>query len=500
MLCFRFSGSIVAMLPVAVSVVGAVLLGLAFGYWMRSLSVRTEVSSAHQYAENLARQLADREASLDQARKDAATLGNSIARLEVENRQIDQLRSSLQELTTHRQNAEEQVTGFREKIAQLTTTLEAERNAAEEKLALLTSARQALSDQFEKLANDILEAKSKRFTEQNRENIGNLVNPLKEKFGEFQQKVEALQQEGIAGRTELKVQIDQLRSLNERLSQDASNLVNALKGSSKTQGDWGELLLEQLLEAAGLRKGQEYRVQETFNREDNKRARVDVILDLPEGRQLVIDSKVSLNDYDDYCNNQDEGLREAALKRHLASMRAHIKGLSQQNYHALYDLKSIDFVIMFVPIEPAFMLAMANEGNLWQEAWDKNVLLVSRTTLLFVLRTVAHLWRQEQQTRNVQEIVRRGGELYDKLAAFAKDLMDVGKSLNDARDSYDEAVKKLASGKGNAIRQAEMLRKLGVKPTKNLPAGLVETGLEEPLGLASPLPEDESSTSADEKK
>jgi DNA recombination protein RmuC len=212
-----------------------------------------------------------------------------------------------------------------------------------------------------------------------------------------------------------------------------------------------------------------------------------VILNIPEGRQLIIDSKVSLNDYDDYCGIDDEVSRESALKKHIASMRAHIKTLSQQNYQALYGLNSIDFVIMFVPIEPAFMLAMANEGKLWQEGWDKNVLLVSRTTLLFVLRTVAHLWRQEQQTRNVQEIVRRGGDLYEKLAAFINDLLDVGKSLDNARQSYDEAVKKLHTGKGNVIRRAEMLLNLGIKPAKKISPMLVEAALDVPAELADPL-------------
>lgn len=366
-------------------------------------------------------------------------------------------------------------------LATLRTTLEAERKSAQEK----AEARVEMSNQFEVLANKILEEKSRRFTEQNQANLGHLLNPLKEKFGEFQSKVESLEKDTVAGRSELKVQIEQLRSLNERLSEDATNLVTALRGSSKTQGDWGEYVLESILESSGLRKGHEYRVQESFTRDDRSRARVDVILDLPEGRHIVLDSKVSLNDYSDYCASDDEAVRDAALARHLASVRNHIRELSQRNYPALFELNSLDFVVMFIPIEPAFMLAIARDPRLWREAWDRNVILVSPSTLLFVLRTVANLWRQEQQTRNVQDIVRRGGELYDKLASFVKDLSDVGKNLDAARNSYEEAYKKLATGKGNAIRQAEMLKSLGIKPSKAMPLALVEQSENVPLELAA---------------
>ncbi|HTX42665.1 MAG TPA: DNA recombination protein RmuC [Acidobacteriaceae bacterium] len=401
--------------------------------------------------------------------------------------QIVELREALDRSRTDNDQLRRETEAARIEAARLRTALQSEQSGAAEKIAVLQQAREDLSNQFKALANDILEQKSKAFTEQNQTNLTTLLTPLKEKFGEFQQKVENLQKDGIAGRSELKTQIDQLRTLNERLSADATNLVNALKGSSKTQGDWGEFVLEKLLESAGLREGQEYRVQSSFTRDDRTRARPDVILDLPGNRHLVIDAKVSLGDYDEYCADGEEAARESALQRHIASMRNHIRELAQRNYQSLYGLNSLDFTILFVPIEPAFMLALAHDGKLWQEAWDRNVLLVSRTTLLFVLRTVAQLWRQEQQTRNVQEIVRRGGELYDKLAAFAKDLTDVGKNLEAARQSYDDAYRKLASGKGNAIRQAELLKSLGVRPTKSLPLALVEQAMDadEPLELAA---------------
>jgi DNA recombination protein RmuC len=444
-------------------------------------------AASRQRAEGLAAEISQKSAALDAVmREKSAAEANwnerdakqrsEIARLEAGNSHLQQRVEALQGECTSNESLKDQlrgeISGLKSTVAELTAKFEAEKNASQEKLAVLTSARKELSDQFEALANRILDEKSKKFTDQNEANLGNLIKPLKDKFGEFQSKVESLEKDGLTGRTELKTQIEQLRTLNERLSQDATNLVSALRGSSKTQGDWGELVLESILESSGLRKGYEYRVQESFTREDRTRARLDVILDLPEGRHLVLDSKVSLNDYNDACSAAEDSLREAALGRHLTAVRTHIRDLSRHDYHALYSLNSLDFVIMFVPIEPAFIAAIGRDNKLWQEAWDKSVLLVSPSTLLFVLRTVAQLWRQEQQTKNVQEIVRRGSELYDKLAAFAKDLTDVGKSLDAARSSYDDAYKKLAQGKGNAIRQAEMLKELGVKPVKSLQQSL----------------------------
>lgn len=474
------------MLP---EIVIGLVVGLAFGCAIALVLGRGRQREDRERAGQLEAELAKLKAANNE--RDASQR-EEIARLAAERAHLEhdaeRAAAALEEMRAENSKIRNELGLAQTERATLRTTLEAEQKNSQEKLAMLTAARVELSNQFEALANKVLEEKSRKFTEQNQANLGHLLNPLRDKFGEFQQKVESLEKEGITGRTELKTQIDQLRSLNERLSQDATNLVTALKGSSKTQGDWGEYVLESILESSGLRKDHEYRVQESFTREDEhrSRARVDVILDLPEGRHIILDSKVSLNDYNDYCAAQEDAAREAALARHLASVRNHIRELSQRNYPALFELNSLDFVVMFVPIEPAFMLAIARDGKLWQEAWDRNVLLVSPSTLLFVLRTVSHLWRQEQQTRNVQDIVRRGGELYDKLSAFVKDLTDVGKNLDAARASYEEAYKKLATGKGNAIRQAEMLKSLGVKPSKSLPISLVEQAHEaESLELAA---------------
>jgi len=262
--------------------------------------------------------------------------------------------------------------------------------------------------------------------------------------------------------------------LNQVLSEDAKNLTQALKGSTKAQGNWGELILERVLELAGLRRGIEYDVQENHLRDDGTRAQPDVVIHLPENRHLVVDAKVSLLAYEEYAAAEDDLLRTAAQRRHLESVRQHIKGLAERNYQQLHGLQSLDFVLMFVPIEPAFMLAVTSDSQLYTDAWNKNVLLVSPSTLLFVVRTVAHLWRQEAQSRNAQEIAKRGAELYDRLAGFVEDLERVGKNLAQAQDAYGKAFNKLSQNRGNVIRQAEMLKELGIQPTRSLPAALVD--------------------------
>ena len=369
------------------------------------------------------------------------------------------------------------------KVAELTTTLEAERIQTGEKLQLLKDAEEQLSNRFQILANQILDDKSKKFTEQNQANLTQLLEPLKLKIIEFQGKVhEVYVQEG-KDRSALTEQVKQLMALNNQLSKDAHDLTSALKGQSKAQGNWGEMILERVLETSGLRKGHEYDVQESHTRADGTRAQPDVVVHLPEDRHLIVDAKVSLTAYEECANAETDQQRDATMKRHLDSVRSHIKGLSDKNYQYLYGLQSLDFVLMFIPVEPAFMLAISNDSDLWHDAWKKNVLLVSPSTLLFVLRTVAHLWRQEDQNRNAQEIANRGAELYDKLAGFVEDLDSLGVKLQQAQKAYDGAYSKFTGGKGNVIRQAEMLKGLGIKPAKHLPQNLIDSALDEPLSL-----------------
>ena len=370
--------------------------------------------------------------------------------------------------------SEQQLSALNAQVATLTMQLNQERNQSNEKLALLQSAREELSHQFKNLANDILEEKSKRFSEQNQQSLGQLLDPLKTKLQEFQGKVEQVYVQEGKDRSALAEQVRQLMELNRTVSQEANNLTKALKGSNKAQGNWGELVLERVLEGSGLRKGEEYDIQESHTLEDGRRLQPDVVVHLPDDRHLVIDAKATLIAYEDYANAEDEKHRDVALKRHLDAVRSHIKGLSDKNYQDLYGLKSLDFVLMFIPIEPAFMLAVTHDRELFMDAWNKNVLLVSPSTLLFVVRTVANLWRQEAQTRNAQDIAKRGAELYDKLAGFVEDMESLGTRLNQAQKDYDGAINKLSTGRGNLIRQAEMLKKLGVKPTKSLPTPMVE--------------------------
>ncbi|HEV3150488.1 MAG TPA: DNA recombination protein RmuC [Acidobacteriaceae bacterium] len=368
----------------------------------------------------------------------------------------------------------EETAQLRSQVAALDATLAAERAAQEEKLALLDDARDRMTHQFRALANDILEEKSRRFTEQNQANLGQLLDPLKVRLQEFQSKVDQVYVQESKDRSALAQQVTSLLEMNQRLADEAKDLTQALKGSTKAQGDWGEVVLERILEAAGLRRGHEYTMQETIAREDASRARPDVILHLPGDRKLVVDAKVSLLDYGTYCGTADEALRKHAAARHCASLRDHIRELAARNYHHLPGLETLDFVILFVPIEPAFLLALETDNQLWVNAWEKNILLVSPSTLLFVVRTVAHLWRQEEQARNVQQIADRGAELYDKFAGFVDDLSKLGARIEQTRNAYDAAFDKLTRGRGNLVRQVEMLRALGVQPTRRLPRQLTQ--------------------------
>ena len=407
-----------------------------------------------------------------------STMDSQTEKLAVFQHEKKELVSSRDQLISEQQRLSSQ-------IAELTSTLEAERSNTREKLEVMKNAEEQLSNHFQTLANKILEDKTKRFTEQNQTNLTQLLDPLKTKIAEFQGEVQKVYVQEGKDRSALAEQFKQLVALNNQLSKDAHNLTSALKGQAKAQGNWGELILERVLEASGLRKGQEYDVQESHTRADGTRAQPDVVVHLPEDRHLIVDAKVSLTAYEEHANAETDHQRDAAMKRHLDSVRAHIKELSEKNYQQLYGLKSLDFVLMFIPVEPAFMLAISHDSDLWHDAWKKNVLLVSPSTLLFVVRTVAHLWRQEQQNRNAQDIASRGAELYDKLAGFVEDLDSLGVKLQQAQKAYDGAYNKFASGRGNVIRQAEMLKELGVKPTKLLSQKLVNAALDEPQNLPS---------------
>jgi DNA recombination protein RmuC len=406
-------------------------------------------------------------------------LGASSAKLSGQEQRIGRLETERSQLVGKRDELINENKDLQAELAKMTAVLTAEQEQGAEKLALLNGAKEQLRAAFTCLANDILETKAAQFTEQNNTNLGQILEPLKTQLNQFKSKVEQVYVQETEGRAALGQQVLQLTRLNQQLSQDAQNLANALKGSAKTQGNWGEMILVRVLEASGLSEGRDYQLRPSYQRENGHRGQPDVVINLPGEKHLVIDAKASLTDYERYVNAVEEGVRCDALGGHLNSMHRHVKELSEQDYQKLYGLNSLDFVIMFVPIESAFAVALAQDTTLWEEAWRKNVLLVSPSTLLFVLRTVAYLWQQEDQARHVREIADRGAELYNKLVGFIEDLDKLDDRLHGARDSFDSAYKKLSKGRGNVIRQAEMLKEMGVKPTKALPADLVESAMDD---------------------
>jgi DNA recombination protein RmuC len=334
--------------------------------------------------------------------------------------------------------------------------------------------RERFSIEFENLANKILDEKSRKFTEQNRENLDSILNPLKEKISEFEKKVNEVYVSETKERAALAEQLKSLHELNKQMTEEANNLTRALKGDTKTQGAWGEFILESILEKSGLEKGREYLFQETFKNEEGSNRRPDVIINLPEGKNIIIDSKVSLKSYELYISSDDENYRRKCLNEHVASVRRHLKGLDLKDYHNLYSLQSLDFVLMFIPVEPAFALAVQNDQTLFYDAFEKNIVIVSPSTLLATLRTIASIWKQENQNRNAMDIARKSGELYDKLAAFVEDLIKVGQRIDDAKKSYEEAMNKLSEGRGNIISRAENLKQIGAKTTKTIDQRIIE--------------------------
>ncbi len=328
--------------------------------------------------------------------------------------------------------------------------------------------------EFENLANKILEEKSVKFTDQNRENIDRILKPLNEKIKDFEKKVEDKYLKESNERASLVQQIKTLHELNQQMSKDASNLTRALKGDSKARGSWGEFILESVIEKSGLTKDREYKIQESFKTTDGKLQKPDVIVYLPDDKNIIIDSKVSLVAYEQFSSTEDDTERNISLKEHIRSIRNHIKELGEKNYQSLYELNSPDFVLMFVPIEPAFALAVQNDPNLFYEAFEKNIVIVSPTTLLATLRTIASIWKQEKQNKNALEIARQSGDLYDKFVGFVDDLSLVGSNIKTTQVNYDKAMKKLSEGRGNLIRKVENIKELGAKTTKSLPRSLID--------------------------
>ncbi len=359
--------------------------------------------------------------------------------------------------------------------------LAAELAATKVRLEEREASSQEVETRAKLFAEELLKAQAQQLAQTNQTHLHGLLAPLKTQFEQFTKEVTGLKETTQAGSITLNERVKALLDAQEKISQDAKNLASALKGDNKMVGDWGEMILERVLEVSGLARDREFFVQQTHDAaEDQSRSRKpDVVIQLPEERFLIVDSKVSLKAYEEYFNSNDDSLRAAKLKEHLGSIRAHMDGLSKKNYQGIHGDRSPDFVMMFVPVEPAFLLATGNDDELWRDGWNKHVLLVSPNTLLFVLRTVEYLWRQERIGRNAVEIANRGAMLYDKFRGFVETMMTVRKNLDAASKSHETAIRQLSEGPGNVVRQVEMLRDLGVKPDKGLPDDLLKIAMPE---------------------
>ncbi|MEE4114076.1 MAG: DNA recombination protein RmuC [Desulfobacteraceae bacterium] len=455
---------------------------------MQQTTLEEKLLSVREQLDRVRADLASVESQLDQ-RRDAmadleaqkASLAQSVTRIPVLEESLERSRRVQEQLNLANLSLEK-------KLSELSTRLDAERRQAEEKIALLNDARERLTVEFKVLAERILEEKGKAFADRNKTQMDGLIGPLREQLGDFKKRVEDVYDKESRDRAALLNEIGHLKHLNERIGKDALNLTNALKGDVKTLGGWGEVILERILEASGLQKGRAYDTQVSMAGSSGSRYQPDVVVHLPEGRDVIVDAKVSLKDYERYHASSDETVRAAAIKAHLASLRAHLKGLSEKHYEDLEGIRTLDFVLMFVPIEAAFFSAVEHDRTLFTDAFAKNVILVSPSTLLVTLRTIHNIWRYADQNENALEIARQAGGLYDKFIGFIEALEEVGRQLDRAREAYRTARDRLSTGRGNLVRRAEQLKALGVKANKVIPESFA---LERESDGCEPIAEDD---------
>ncbi len=456
-----------------ISLIGAIagaVLGISMSYVVFSSKLKLKEEKLMYMAreiEGLEDSLNESQSRFETLREENLGIQTMLSAMEVEK---DMLKEQVSSLSTVQQKYTQSVS----ELAELRVRLEEERSQNSEKLALLKQAEEEMKLQFSKLANEIFEQRAKVHAEQNRLQLDTILKPFKEQVDAFGKKIEEKYITETKERHLLKDQIVQLRSLNERLSDDANNLTKALKGENKTQGNWGELILEKILESSGLREGFEYETQGSYKDESGKMYRPDVLVHLPDEKDIIIDSKVSLVAYEAYVKAEEEDEKARALKQHVSSIRAHIKGLSEKKYEELEGLRSLDFVLLFMPIEGAYMLALENDSNFFQEAIKQNIMVVGPSTLLVTLRTIEYIWRNERQEQNAQEIAQKAADLYDKFVGFVDDMEKIGAQLSRTQVSYNDAMKKLSSGTGNLVKRTEDMRKLGLKTKKKIENSLLE--------------------------
>ena len=400
-------------------------------------------------------------ASLESSIKEkAATVADRDLRISGFERQIGELRI--------------QITEKESILSGLNATIEQERKSFEEKLAILEDAKKRLGDEFENLGNRIFEDTTKKFTDKNKTDMETLLNPLREQIKDFEKKVADTHKEASTDRASLKAHIENLKNLGEQMSQEALNLTTALKGESQTQGAWGEIVLEKALEMSGLSEGKEYHSQSSYKGGNGNTLRPDVIVHLPEGKDVIIDSKVSLTAYERYVSCEDEEERKDHLKQHVLSFRNHIKELSDKGYENIPEIRSLNYVLMFVPLESAFMLAIETERDLYSEAFEKNVIIVCPSTLLATLRTIHSIWQFEYQNANARKIAESAGRMYDKFVTFVEHLKEVGTRIEQSDQAYRKAMNSLRDGRGSLVKRASDLRELGIKTSKELSPDLSE--------------------------
>jgi len=471
--------------------IGSGLAGLLVGWliaWyqsqQRAAQQETERRLQQQAAEQL-KQDRDRLAQLQiqqqQAQKqqelELRQLHGSLAAAQEKLTQLDHWRGEAEQLARELRTQLEINSAQEAELREVTIRLEESRMAAEEKQRLLVNSEQRLNAQFEHLANRIFEHSNRRVDEQNRQSLDGLLSPLREQLEGFRRQVQEGFGQEARERHTLSHEIQNLQRLNAQMAQEAINLTKALKGDNKMQGNWGEVVLSRVLEASGLREGHEYETQVNIQLEHNARMQPDVIVRLPQGKDVVIDAKMTLVAYERYFNGEDEATREAAIGEHIAAIRSHIRLLSRKDYQQLPGLRSLDYVLMFIPVEPAFLVAIDRQPELINEALSQNIMLVSPTTLLVALRTINNLWRYEHQSRHAQRIADRAAKLYDKMRLFVDDMSAIGQNLDKARESYRQAMKKLAEGRGNLIAQTESFRQLGVSIKRPINPHLVEQAM-----------------------
>jgi len=406
-----------------------------------------------------------------------ADFNKIIAEISADNKAQLQKITEQQELN-ERQNSEikdlqsdkNQLIGLKSQLAAQNESLQQLLDSQKEEIVKI---QEEAKLQFENLANKILEEKTLKFTEQNQQNLKNILNPLQEKITDFEKKVENTHKESIDYHAALRQQILGLKEMNLQMSKETLNLTKALKGDSKIQGNWGELVLERVLEKSGLEKGREYEIQKSFTTEEGNRVQPDVIINLPDGKKMIVDSKVSLTAYEKYINEEDDEQKTNFLKEHVNSLKRHVEQLGSKNYQHLYQMESPDFVLLFIPIEPAFAIALNEDTQLYNKAFERNIVIVTPSTLLATLRTIDSMWTNQKQQENAYEIARQAGALYDKFDGFVTDLVKIGKKMDEAKTEYEGAMNKLVDGKGNLITSVQKLKIMGAKAKKSLPDAII---------------------------